>query len=294
MLIAAFLIFSEDGMTSERKAASNRKNSLMSTGPKTARGKRNSKFNATKHGFYSRELNVSELDRNEFDRMCIETIQQLQPQTYYQRLACDRIIFCCWRLKQAARLETKQIKIMLGEECQKDAQSASSIGCSSYDGWFGSSRTNLNRAIRVVEQGLSDLNHSGYLRDENKQTLAQLFGNDFVQLLTEWQTMDTTVMQMAFHMVEHRKRYGGDAPNREEKAQTFVRDPQQSAQMISKLLQEKIISLQEMHKAMERRSTDFGCQENSISHFNPQFVVAMTRQVEQALEWFQRLKIQGL
>jgi hypothetical protein len=41
---------------SERKAHANRENSKLSTGPRTARGKRNSSFNAVKHGLLSKRL----------------------------------------------------------------------------------------------------------------------------------------------------------------------------------------------------------------------------------------------
>lgn len=41
---------------SERKARANRENAKKSTGPKTARGKRNSSFNAIKHGLLAKKV----------------------------------------------------------------------------------------------------------------------------------------------------------------------------------------------------------------------------------------------
>ena len=45
-------------MASSKQIAANRRNAQMSTGPKSRRGKNNSRTNSLKHGLYSREVVV--------------------------------------------------------------------------------------------------------------------------------------------------------------------------------------------------------------------------------------------
>jgi hypothetical protein len=96
-------------MPSKRKILANHANAGSSTGPKTAHGKNHSRRNAVKHGFFSRELTLSDLDRVELQTMRRTLHSQLQPMTYLQSAALDRIAYCLWWCKLAARLEIKKL-----------------------------------------------------------------------------------------------------------------------------------------------------------------------------------------
>jgi hypothetical protein len=96
-------------MTSSKKKVSNKKNADKSPGPTTEIGKRRVRLNALKHGFYSRELTVSEPDKRDFETLRESLLVQLKPRSALQRIGFEQIITCCWRCKLAIRLEMQRV-----------------------------------------------------------------------------------------------------------------------------------------------------------------------------------------
>ncbi len=93
-----------------RKRESNRENAKKSTGPKTARGKANSRFNALKHGLCAKRLMVSSQGKlfDEDLRKLLETLQeQYGSDDIRIQLLCDAIATEHWRQGQGLRLEVK-------------------------------------------------------------------------------------------------------------------------------------------------------------------------------------------
>jgi hypothetical protein len=98
------------------KSAANRENALKSTGPKTLRGKSHSRGNSRKHGFYSRELLVSEADAPEFQDMYTALEAEAKPETKFQELAFDHVVACFWRTKIAAAKQGRHMVVKLLEQ----------------------------------------------------------------------------------------------------------------------------------------------------------------------------------
>lgn len=86
---------------STKKSEANRRNARMSTGPKTARGKAQSRRNSLKHGMLSSTLLTSAEgcadDRAEFRRLVTALTQSFLPQGGLEELWVARIAICWWR-----------------------------------------------------------------------------------------------------------------------------------------------------------------------------------------------------
>jgi len=88
-----------------RKAASNRRNSRKSTGPKTPEGKAVVSRNATKHGLLNREALLPDEDGNALAAFSQSLRAELQPVGELESLLVDRIISASWRLRRVLRVE---------------------------------------------------------------------------------------------------------------------------------------------------------------------------------------------
>lgn len=102
---------------SQRKLIANRKNALLSTGPKTQRGKSYSRCNALKHGLFLQhleELHIRDEDPASFSRLHCHFLNELQPVGALEEIEVERIAICQWRLMRAWRYENAEIR--LGQE----------------------------------------------------------------------------------------------------------------------------------------------------------------------------------
>jgi hypothetical protein len=92
-------------MLTDAKLAANRANAQLSTGPKTAEGKRNSALNRLRHGFYSKSLLLPGEDEQALAAMRNDYIATLKPQNQLELNLVDQIISATWRLYRLARAE---------------------------------------------------------------------------------------------------------------------------------------------------------------------------------------------
>lgn len=95
---------------SARKLKTNRENSKKSTGPKTARGKTNSRFNALKHGLCAKRFVFSPQGKV-LEEDLFTLLKSLQEQysgdDVRVQLLCDAVVKEYWRQGQGLRLEMK-------------------------------------------------------------------------------------------------------------------------------------------------------------------------------------------
>ena len=98
---------------SARKVAANRQNALKSTGPKTPKGKANSRRNALKHGLFAMDLPHGTLTRTEdpaeYQALLGELRQQYEPVGIAEDLEVQRICACWWRLRRPWRFEIAEV-----------------------------------------------------------------------------------------------------------------------------------------------------------------------------------------
>ena len=92
-------------MATSPQIAANRENAQSSTGPRTAAGKSRSSANAITHGLFSARDFVPPEDREEYDQLRDELLDELQPATLLERAQCRQILSALWRLHRCALTE---------------------------------------------------------------------------------------------------------------------------------------------------------------------------------------------
>ncbi|MCI0455830.1 MAG: hypothetical protein L0Z62_02460 [Gemmataceae bacterium] len=89
------------------RAQANRRNALVSTGPKTLEGKAASSRNALRHGIASALPVVPGLERPEdWEIHRAGILQSLSPVGALEEAFAERVALCSWRLQRVARYET--------------------------------------------------------------------------------------------------------------------------------------------------------------------------------------------
>jgi hypothetical protein len=289
----------ESALPKERltKAEANRKNSLKSTGPKTPRGKRYSRNNARTHGFYSKELLISEVDKPEFEEMRGGLMAQLQPSTMLRKLAFDYCAVCQWRVKLALRLEHPQFARQLREDTREADPVEKSDLAPVIERWYGCGRAETKAGIRLIEHAINQFEGIGYFHEDTKADLGRAFGPWFVPWLEEWNTMNLQAILMAKQLATHTKEFGDiseeDGGSSSPASEKVVIDPMQSRHMIVKLLQQQCKILQDLLIVQGRNRLDDN-RDAQRSEFNPRFLADANRELQRALEWYMYLKYIGL
>ena len=92
-------------MASDKKAESNRRNALKSTGPRTPEGKDAVRLNALRHGLLSRETLLPGEDEEALRGLGERLRDELQPVGEFENLLVDRIVSAYWRLSRLGRVE---------------------------------------------------------------------------------------------------------------------------------------------------------------------------------------------
>jgi hypothetical protein len=114
-------------MTSDKQVRANQRNALMSTGPKTPKGKAAIRRNALKHGLLSQEVLLPGEDDAALKELGDTLRDELQPVGELENMLVERIIAAYWRLRRLGRVETGiftwQHYEELAERAQEEARS---------------------------------------------------------------------------------------------------------------------------------------------------------------------------
>jgi hypothetical protein len=105
----------------DRKAASNRKNSRLSTGPKSQSGKAKSSQNALKHGFYAKSVLLPGEDPAAYEAFRDALWSDLDPLNALEALWAKEITDTSWRLQRLGLIEaevfTRRSVSFSGDNC---------------------------------------------------------------------------------------------------------------------------------------------------------------------------------
>ncbi len=93
-------------MTSQKQTDANRRNALLSTGPRTEEGKRASRQNATRHGLTAETVIMGIEDAAEYRAFESEIVTEYDPQSMVERELTRRLASLLWRLRRANLIET--------------------------------------------------------------------------------------------------------------------------------------------------------------------------------------------
>ena len=92
-------------MAATIRVKANRQNAKNSTGPKTPKGKAQSKFNAVKHGLTAQEVVIPGEDGNVFEEVIQQLAADLAPEGMLEARLVDEIAAGLWRLRRFIRVE---------------------------------------------------------------------------------------------------------------------------------------------------------------------------------------------
>ena len=130
------------------------------------------------------------------------------------------------------------------------------------DGWYGASRQSLRDGIRLLTHVKTDFEANHVFRDESKEAVAKAFGPDFVELLTKWRPTDyQTVLLARMLTYKHREYQTGLPVDLEEGAKKYIIDPEQGTEMFVKLLEERLMFLQELRRFLDQKWATASAQE---------------------------------
>ena len=100
-------------MTTEAQITANRRNSRLSTGPRTEAGKDVARRNALRHGLAARTLVVAPWeDADDFAAFAADLRADLAPAGACEEALAQRIVLCAWRLERICRIEAD---LLMGE-----------------------------------------------------------------------------------------------------------------------------------------------------------------------------------
>jgi hypothetical protein len=272
-------------MISEKKAAANRKNAQRSTGPKTMVGKQHVKENALKHGFYSKELRLSDEQKIEFENLRIAIRRHLAPNTPLQELAYEEIVCCSWRCRSAIRLEVRGLKPYT-ESQDGEPSSGAESGRPVMNRWYASSRQHLNQGVRFLEELKNTIKYHGTVPDDWREGIMKGFGADFLEALTKWTPIAYDNLLLANALQAKSKRFGMPLP-KDLLVPNVVADPQQGREMMFKLLDQQIQHLRDLSGTLDG---GIRAVEASPVDFAPRYFTTASRDLHRAVEWFRNLK----
>jgi hypothetical protein len=95
--------------TPEERREINRRNSLRSTGPRSAEGKARARLNALKHGLRAEEFALPGEDCDELKRLTDEWVDYYEPRSPGERAALDRCVYATVQLKRCARYHVEAV-----------------------------------------------------------------------------------------------------------------------------------------------------------------------------------------
>ncbi len=80
------------------------------TGPRTPQGKERSKFNARKHGLFSKAVLLHDESRAEYDALLNGLMENLQPQGKLEIVLVENLATLLWRKRRLLQVETAEIE----------------------------------------------------------------------------------------------------------------------------------------------------------------------------------------
>jgi hypothetical protein len=278
-------------MSSQKKIIANRTNARKSTGPQTSTGKKYSSKNALKHGFFSKQVSLSDVEKEELATLVSDLEKDLSPTTTLQHLALRDIAWCRRRCTIALSLEEKSIESFL-EQVQK-TETDTSANPTLPKAFYASSLQDLRTAVPWLKRVCEDFHENHVLQEEWKSNFDTLFGPQFFQSLTEWNSASESDVFLAMMLNAKSKAYQmGLPPALEEsmKTSTFVIDPLQNEHFKEKMLDLQLRHMQEFLSTWQQRAEAHTEANPRIEDFSPRYYTAAMRDLHRAVEWYRWLK----
>lgn len=283
---------------SEKKILANRRNSMRSTGPKSAAGKRNSARNALKHGIFASELMLRDEELPIFDALRTALRHQFAPSTAMQEVAFDAVTCLHWRVKLTLRREKEGLKERLDPDQGGESGDGAAAGPPSQ--WYGLGGHELQTAKRFLTELAEDLAANGFCHmEDQRERIIRAYGQQFYDSLMEWEPMaNIDDVRLAAMLSAKDKMYGMQLPPPLEEAmqkEQIVVDPRLSLQMAVKLVEERRQHLEDLSRISRLKAYGFNEREGAATFdLGARYLTTAIRDLQGAVRWFLELKAQGL
>jgi hypothetical protein len=260
-------------------------------------------LNALTHGFFAKELALNDEEKQELETIRRTMHPQLSPETVLQNLAFAQVLACIGRCKLALRMEMRRVSRMLDDGSAQQAQGNHAEGPAAQTEWYLSGKQELREGIRRLEALKEDFLNLGRIDEKWNVVLDRAFGPQLRELLTHWMPSDPTAVMLAHHLTMHARTFGGPLPCLEQEhgsspdggdTPKVILDPDQSKQMVIKLLEQEVCILSDLWKSSEQRASDSERAQNQAVDFAPRYFTTASRDLHRAVAWYMHLKKEKL
>ncbi len=284
--------------TSPVKIASNRRNALKSTGPRSQRGKQIVRRNALTHGLLSQEVVIQAGDgrenQSEYNQLITQLAAQLQPEGILEEMLIEKIAVCYWRLRRTIKCETGETRKQLdsanlmwifriADQFQHD-KTLGLLGAGMDT--LGRTHLGIQHLLDVLNDIRSGVDEAGHLGSDDIARLMNVYGHEeggFVNTLLIYNVMATERESK-----DAERMWGDDKPPDPEILKTAMTD----------LIDREIARLKVLEKAVrEKERLDFES-ETLGNHLPPKEIVdrllryetTIERQLYRAIDQLERLQ----
>ena len=171
-----------------KKIATNRRNALRSTGPRTPEGKRAVRWNALKHGLLAREvvIPVGEGKENpdDFRNLLAQLRDDLQPAGVLEEILVEKIAVCYWRLRRVLRSEMGEIRQRLDGVAHSvflplvmQFQMAEKWNAEGKPTDLTVNSLGVEFLLRLLENFEREVEQTGSLSDHSREAIAKYFSH---------------------------------------------------------------------------------------------------------------------
>src|SRR5215469_5843896 len=212
-----------------------------SSGPKTLAGKARSSRNSRKHGFFEKELHLSEEERLQYEQLSDGLAHDLQPTTAVLQLLFDDVLACAWRMKRALRCEQLQILEHWATD-DKNSTKSRVPATTPVGSLYSSVMLGLREKLKLLDELESRFRAYPIVSEypEMQKQIVAAFGAEFCKTLLEWEPAEPWQLNTAILAAERNKVFDTNLPpppNPEAKRRIIKEDENARIQMMTKLVE---------------------------------------------------------
>jgi hypothetical protein len=94
-------------MSSQKQIEANRRNARKSTGPKSEKGKANSRMNALRHGLSAEQATLPHENEDDYEKLRAGMLESYAPQDSAEQALVEELVNAYWRLLRLHRVENR-------------------------------------------------------------------------------------------------------------------------------------------------------------------------------------------
>jgi hypothetical protein len=276
-------------MASQKKIDANRANSKLSTGPKRKNAVR---LNAIKTGFFCKQLHIRQEEQPEYDALHDGICQQLGPETALQGIACDNVIACAWRCRQALQLDSTYLDTAMKASSQPAGERMHAPEELTVTEWYAANPRAMSAARRILEFAREGVPNWGRIPERFHEPIRTAFGQAFLDDLVTWQTSDRWALLCLEDQMQKCETFPQLTKREPSSDIRVVPDPKERADMVAKLLDGKLQQLDDLRHVLDQAA--LGSRSGAHSGLSRQYYPGAVKDLALAIDLFLDIRRAGL